>query len=50
MPSPIDQVTYNQDAGYLPINLVAGDDLPILVTFPSSIVGMPSSRPLRPRS
>jgi len=32
--SPLDQVTYNQEAGYLPVNLVAGDDLSILSTFP----------------
>ena len=34
MPSPLDAITYNQEAGYLPINLVAGDDLSVLVTLP----------------
>ena len=37
MASPLDQVVYNQDAGYLPINLVAGDDLPVQVSFPTGM-------------
>jgi len=34
MPSPLDAITYNQEAGYLPVNLVAGDDLSILSVMP----------------
>ena len=34
MSSPLDAITYNQEAGYLPVNLVAGDDLSILISFP----------------
>ena len=33
MPSPLDAITYNQEAGYLPVNLVAGDDLSVLAGF-----------------
>ena len=34
MSSPLDAITYNQEAGYLPVNLVAGDDLSILSVMP----------------
>jgi len=37
MASPLDQVVYNQDAGYLPINLVAGDDLSMQIALPFDI-------------
>jgi hypothetical protein len=35
--SPLDAITYNQEAGYLPINLVAGDDLSVSISLPFDI-------------
>jgi len=37
MSSPLDAITYNQEAGYLPINLVAGDDLSVSISLPFDI-------------
>ena len=37
MSSPLDAITYNQEAGYLPVNLVVGDDLPISIALPFDI-------------
>ncbi len=37
MPNPLSQVTYNQEAGYLPINMVAGDSLVMTVAIPFDI-------------
>ncbi len=37
MVGPLDSITYNQEPGFMPIALVAGDDLPITVSLPFDI-------------
>lgn len=37
MSDPLSQVTYNQKAGYLPVNLVSGDTLIMTVAIPFDI-------------
>ena len=37
MSSPLSQITFNQEAGYLSINLVSGDDLSVVIELPFDI-------------